>query len=88
MNIVTDRGTVHIGFGYTTDKKHRIVTHAYVNLFDGVEELEGVATCSKEDKFTKDEGRKHALKYALENVPRDLRTQIWAGYFARLTTGK
>jgi hypothetical protein len=88
MDIVTDRGKVHVGFGYTTDKKHRIVTHAYVNLFDGVEELEGVATCSKADRFSKETGRKVALEFALQDLPRELRSQIWVGYFARLTTGK
>ena len=87
MNIVTDRGVVRLGFGYTVDKKHRRVTHAYVNLFDGDEELEGVATCSKNDYFTKNEGRKWALKYALESLPRELRAQVWQGYFARLSTG-
>jgi|WetSurMetagenome_2_1015567.scaffolds.fasta_scaffold271778_3 hypothetical protein len=88
MDIVTDRGSVHLSFGYTTDKKHRTVTHAYVTLFDGVEVLEGVATCSKLDRFSKEVGRKTALSYAIQGLPRELRAQIWTGYFSRLNTGK
>lgn len=42
----------------------------------------GVAHCSPHDSFCKASGRKLALARALKDVPREIRRQLWADYFA------
>jgi hypothetical protein len=44
---------------------------------------EGFATKVPGDQYCKETGRKYALTRALASLPRPVRSQIWASYWAR-----
>lgn len=44
------------------------------------DEIEGVATCSKNDNFNKSKGRVVSLTKAIKHLPKNVRKQFWDVY--------
>lgn len=83
MHISTSEGVVTVGFRYGRDSKKRVVTTANVTIPGCLTPFVGQVTCSKQDHFEKEAGRKGALAKAMKPIDREVRAQIWEGYFAR-----
>jgi len=67
---------------------HTVETVVEINLNDE-EKLIGNSVCSYRDRFVKEEGRKLALKRALETCfNRSVRTAIWQAYWASKSINK
>lgn len=44
---------------------------------------EGYALCSVKDTYNKETGRKVSLARAIQDLPKEVRTEIWGAYLAR-----
>lgn len=91
MLIETKEGKYRVYWRHTNfpkDKKVSTVTICSI-LKDGsiAPAVQGFSTCSREDDFCKDKGRKISLTRALREYPREFRTQIWQAYFKRGNNG-
>lgn len=67
---------------------HSVETVVDVNL-NNDEHLVGNSVCSYKDRFVKEEGRKLAIKRALELCfDKPTRTRVWEAYFASKSVNK